>query len=66
MMAKAKVPYGRIEVVCGCMFSGKSTELIRRIEVAQHAGQKVQVFNSTLDTEAMEARASPRNPNVLM
>ena len=49
MMVKAKVPYGRIEVVCGCMFSGKSTELIRRIEVAQHAGQKVQVFNSTLD-----------------
>ena len=44
-----KVPYGRIEVVCGCMFSGKSTELIRRVEVCLNAGQKVQVFNSTLD-----------------
>lgn len=44
-----KKPYGRIEVVCGCMFSGKSSELIRRIEVARHAGQKVQVFNSVLD-----------------
>ncbi|MDR0735036.1 MAG: thymidine kinase [Elusimicrobiota bacterium] len=44
-----KTPYGAIEVICGCMFSGKSTELIRRIEVSRAAGQKVQVFNSTLD-----------------
>lgn len=40
---------GNIEVICGCMFSGKSTELIRRIDVCRIAGQKVQVFNSTLD-----------------
>jgi thymidine kinase len=44
-----KQPYGAVEVICGCMFSGKSTELIRRIEVSRAAGQKVQVFNSTLD-----------------
>ncbi len=40
---------GNIEVICGCMFSGKSTELIRRVEVCRIAGQKVQVFNSILD-----------------
>lgn len=40
---------GNIEVICGCMFSGKSTELIRRVEVCLIAGQKVQVFNSILD-----------------
>jgi thymidine kinase len=31
------------------MFSGKSTELIRRIEVSRAAGQKVQILNSILD-----------------
>ncbi|MDR1684052.1 MAG: thymidine kinase [Elusimicrobiota bacterium] len=48
-MKSKKVPYGALEVICGCMFSGKSTELIRRIEVSRTAGQKVQVFNSILD-----------------
>jgi thymidine kinase len=48
-MTPRKPKYGRIEVICGCMFSGKSTELIRRIEVYQTAGLKVQVFNSALD-----------------
>ena len=46
---KKDIPYGGIEVICGCMFSGKSTELIRRIEVSRAAGQKAQVFNSVLD-----------------
>jgi len=48
-MKNKKTEYGAIEIICGCMFSGKSTELIRRIEVSRAAGQKVQVFNSTLD-----------------
>ena len=49
MTAEKKPKFGSIEVVCGCMFSGKTTELIRRIEVCRHAGQKVQVFNSSKD-----------------
>ncbi len=48
-MKHKKTNYGAVEVVCGCMFSGKSTELIRRIEVAREGGLKVQVFNSILD-----------------
>ena len=48
-MKTKTIPYGGIEVICGCMFSGKSTELIRRIDVCRAAGQKVQVFNSVLD-----------------
>ncbi|MBN1430243.1 MAG: thymidine kinase [Anaerolineae bacterium] len=40
---------GRIEVICGCMFSGKSEELIRRVRRAQIARQKVEVFKSSLD-----------------
>ena len=41
---------GWIEVICGCMFSGKTEELIRRVRTALIAKQKVQLFNSRLDT----------------
>lgn len=41
---------GWIEAVVGSMFSGKTQELIRRLRLATIARQKVQVFNSTLDT----------------
>jgi thymidine kinase len=40
---------GRIEVICGSMFSGKSEELIRRVRRAEIAKQKVQVFKPCLD-----------------
>ena len=41
---------GSIEVICGSMFSGKTQELIRRLRLAMIARQKVQIFNSALDT----------------
>ncbi len=40
---------GWIEVVCGCMFSGKTEELIRRLRRAQIAKQKVAVFKPRID-----------------
>jgi thymidine kinase len=40
---------GSIEVICGCMFSGKTEELIRRVRRAAIARQKVQVFKPRLD-----------------
>lgn len=40
---------GRIEVICGSMFSGKSEELIRRVRRAEIARQQVQVFKPSLD-----------------
>jgi thymidine kinase len=40
---------GWIEVICGCMFSGKSEELIRRITRATIARQRVLVFKPSLD-----------------
>jgi thymidine kinase len=40
---------GRIEVICGSMFSGKTEELIRRIRRAMIAKQTVQVFKPVLD-----------------
>jgi thymidine kinase len=41
---------GRIEVICGSMFSGKSEELIRRLRRAEIARQKAQVFKPRLDS----------------
>jgi thymidine kinase len=41
---------GRVEVICGSMFSGKTEELIRRVKRAEIAKQRVQVFAHGLDT----------------
>ncbi|HUI65985.1 MAG TPA: thymidine kinase [Bacteroidota bacterium] len=40
---------GWIEVIAGCMFSGKTEELIRRIRRAQIARQSVGIFKPRLD-----------------
>lgn len=40
---------GRLELIVGSMFSGKSEELIRRVRRAQIARQRVQVFKPSLD-----------------
>jgi thymidine kinase len=45
-----KPTQGWIEVVVGCMFSGKSEELIRRLRRAQIARQRVQIFKPIIDT----------------
>lgn len=42
--------YGRVEVICGSMFSGKTEELIRRVGRAMIARQKIQVFKPLIDT----------------
>ena len=41
---------GRIEVVCGSMFSGKTEELILRMKRAKFAKQKVEIFKPSIDT----------------
>ena len=40
---------GRIEVICGSMFCGKTEELIRRIRRAVIAKQNTQVFKPSID-----------------
>ncbi len=40
---------GWIEVIVGCMFSGKTEELIRRLRRAEIAKQKVMVFKPKID-----------------
>src|SRR5664280_1013695 len=41
---------GWIEVICGSMFSGKTEELIRRLNRARIARQKVEIFKPAIDT----------------
>ncbi|CAH0997455.1 Thymidine kinase [Emticicia aquatica] len=40
---------GWIEVVCGSMFSGKTEELIRRLNRAKIAKQQVEIFKPSID-----------------
>ena len=40
---------GRLQVVCGPMFAGKSEELLRRVRRAQLAGLAVEIVNHALD-----------------
>ena len=46
---------GRLEVIAGCMFSGKTEELIRRVRRAGYAGRRVSVFDHALDEERYRA-----------
>ena len=41
--------FGSIEVICGSMFSGKTEELIRRVNKAKFAKLKTIVFKPKID-----------------
>lgn len=45
---------GRVEVICGSMFSGKTEELLRRLKRAQFARQHVEIFKPGIDTRYSE------------
>jgi len=45
---------GWIEVIAGCMFSGKTEELIRRLRRAKIAKQNVKIFKPNIDTRYSE------------
>lgn len=49
---------GRVEVIAGSMFSGKTEELIRRLRRAKFARQKLQVFKPSLDTRYGEGKVA--------
>lgn len=50
MLLSIPKPKGRLEVVCGSMFSGKTEELISRLNRAQFKKQRVMCFKPELDT----------------
>lgn len=56
---------GWIEVICGSMFSGKTEELIRRINRALIAKQSVSLFKPALDVRYDEQKIVSHNQNSL-
>ena len=56
---------GWIEVVCGSMFSGKTEELIRRLNRARIANQKVEIFKPAVDTRYDEEDVVSHNANAV-
>lgn len=42
-------PHGRLELITGCMFAGKTEEILRRLRKAEYAGQDVMLFKPRRD-----------------
>ncbi|MFA6949651.1 MAG: thymidine kinase [Lentimicrobiaceae bacterium] len=57
---------GWIEVICGSMFSGKTEELIRRLNRARIAKQRVEIFKPMIDTRYDENNVVSHNENSIM
>lgn len=57
---------GWIEVICGSMFSGKTEELIRRINRAKIANQKVEIFKPAVDVRYDESKVVSHNENAVL
>ena len=59
---------GRLEVICGPMFAGKTEELLRRVRRAEVAGRRVVVINHALDvrhgTDRVASHAGLDYPSV--
>ncbi len=54
---------GYIEVICGSMFSGKTEELIRRLNRARIAKQKVEIFKPEVDTRYADENVVSHDEN---
>lgn len=54
---------GWIEVICGCMFAGKTEELIKRIRVLEYAKKKVVAFKPTIDNRYSENKIASHAGN---
>ena len=50
MVENKKISNGRIEVICGSMFSGKTEELIKRIKKVEFSKQNFIVFKPKIDS----------------
>jgi len=56
---------GHIEVICGSMFSGKTEELIRRLNRALIAKQKVEIFKPAVDKRYHDFDVVSHNENAI-
>ncbi len=58
---QANAHKGWIEVICGSMFSGKTEELIRRLNRAKIANLKVEIYKPSVDTRYHETEIVSHN-----
>ena len=56
---------GWVEVICGSMFSGKTEELIRRLNRVVLAKQKVEIFKPAMETRYHESNVVSHNENTI-
>ncbi len=56
---------GWIEVICGSMFSGKTEELIRRLNRAKIAKQRVEIFKPEVDKRYDEENVVSHDANTI-
>jgi len=56
---------GWIEVICGSMFSGKTEELIRRLNRARIARQKVEIFKPAIENRYDEEMVVSHDENAI-
>jgi len=57
--------FGWIEVICGSMFSGKTEELIRRLNRARLAKQNLEIFKPSLDTRFHDSDVVSHDENAI-
>lgn len=57
---------GRVEVICGSMFSGKTEELIRRLKRAKFARQRVEIFKPSIDVRYSEEEVVSHEGNSII
>jgi len=56
---------GWIEVICGSMFSGKTEELIRRLNRARIANLKVEIYKPAIDKRYHDTEVVSHNSNAV-
>lgn len=57
---------GRLEVICGSMFSGKTEELLRRLRRAEFAKQQVEIFKPAIDTRYSVEEVVSHDKNTIL
>lgn len=57
---------GRVEVICGSMFSGKTEELIRRMKRAKFARQRVEIFKPAIDVRYSDEEVVSHEGNSIL
>ena len=62
--SRHKLNPGWVEVIVGCMFSGKTEELIKQLKRAQYGRQKLQVFKPQIDDRYSEDHVASHNQSL--